>query len=524
MSPVRLNWASVDSSRMSSDHDRPTRRAVLQLTAGAAGLGAAGLAAGDRGDSGNSENSDRVRVNVGYARPSGRRAARRRADEEHYHFAFDVLTIETSRRAAEELSNRDDIRFVERDAEMQAVAQDLPWGVDRVDAEVAHADGETGAGADVSIIDTGIDAFHPDLAANLGDGQAFVGSTVTGAGTPAWQDDNGHGTHCAGIADAVDDTEGVVGVSTEAVLHAVKVLSASGVGLTSDIAAGIEWTADQGYDVGSLSLGGGGTETLREACQYATDRGVLLVAAAGNDGPCSDCVSYPAAYETVVAVSATSEDDSLAGFSSTGPEVELAAPGDSIYSTYVGSTYATLSGTSMACPHVSGAAGQLMAQGYTAGEARDQLKSSAEDIGLATNEQGSGLLDVANALGYDSSDDLDGGSTDDGSTDGTQPTVAIDSVAEHDSPNPHAEFDVSWSASDDDGDLESVSLQLRDVSDGEFEDSESYDVGGGSASDTTRLTAHKDDGSGNDYEVTVTVRDAAGNTAEDSATVGENGS
>ena len=515
---------SVDSTRMPSDPDRPTRRTVLQLTAGAAGLGTVGLAAGDRGNSGNSENGDRVRVNVGYARPSGRRAARRRADEEHYHFAFDVLTIETSRRAAEELSNRNDIRFVERDAEMQAFEQTLPWGIDRVDAEVAHDNGDTGNGAHVSIIDTGIDSLHPDLSPNLGEGKSFVGSTATGTGTPAWQDDNGHGTHCAGIADAVDNTEGVVGTSTEATLHAAKVLSASGVGLTSDVAAGIEWTADQGYDVGSLSLGGPESDTLRDACEYAADRGVLLVAAAGNDGPCSDCVGYPAAYQTVVAVSATSEDDSLADFSSTGPEVELAAPGDSIYSTYVGATYATLSGTSMACPHVSGAGAQLMAQGYTAGEARDQLNQSAEDIGLSSNEQGNGLLDVANALGYDSSDDLGGEDSTGDDTDDTQPSVSIDSVSEHDSPNPHAQFDVSWSASDDGGNLDSVSLQLRDVSDGEFEDNESYDVAGGSASDTTRLSAHKDDGSGNEYEVTITARDTAGNTGEDSATVSENGS
>jgi len=132
----------------------------------------------------------------------------------------------------------------------------------------------------------------------------------------------------------------------------------------------------------------------------------LLVAAAGNSGPCSDCVGYPAAYSEVVAVSSTASDDSLSDFSSTGPEVELAAPGTDIYSSVASNGgYDTFSGTSMACPHVSGAAGQLMADGATNAEARKTLKDNAEDIGLASNESGAGLLDVASALGLDSSDD-----------------------------------------------------------------------------------------------------------------------
>ena len=495
---------------MSSDRLGLTRRTLLRLTAGTTAAGTAGLAAGDSGD--------RVRVNLGYAGQSGERAARRRADVVHHEFAFDVLTVETSRRAAEELDRRDDIEFVEIDAELRAFAQQLPWGIDRVDAEVAHANGDTGTDADIAVIDTGIDALHADLSGNLGEGKAFVASTATGTGTPAWQDDNGHGTHCAGIADAIDNTQGVVGVSTTATLHAAKVLSASGVGLTSDVAAGIEWTADQGYDVGSLSLGGASTDTIKQACQYASDRGVLLVAAAGNAGPCSDCVSYPAGYDTVVAVSATSKDDTLADFSSTGPEIELAAPGENVYSTFVGNSYATLDGTSMACPHVSGAGGQLMANGYTASEARSELKNSAEDIGLPDNEQGAGLLDVAGALGYDSSDDLDGSSGDD-----TRPSITIDSVEEVETSSPHAEFDVSWSASDDGDNLDSVSVQLRDATAGEFDDSDSEDVSGSSASGTNRLSAHKDDESGNDYEVTANVRDTSGNSGEDAATVTENG-
>jgi len=384
------------SCRLPADRHGLTRRTVLGLTAGTAAAGTAGLAAGD--------GSDRVRVNVGYDRPSGERAAHRRADLVHHEFAFDVLTVETSRQAARELDRRDDVEFVEVDTELRAFAQQLPWGIDRVDAEVAHANGDTGTGADVSIIDTGIDALHADLSANLGEGKAFVGSTATGTGTPAWQDDNGHGTHCAGIADAVDNSDGVVGVSTEATLHAVKVLDDAGSGSFSDVAAGIEYVADQGWDVGSLSLGASsGSQTVKDACSYAYDNGVLLVAAAGNDGPCRDCVAYPAAYEECIAVSATDDDDDLVWYSSTGPEVELAAPGGDIYSTVIGG-YDTYSGTSMACPHVAGTAGQLMSNGYNNSDTRTQLKDTAESIGLASNESGSGLLDAAAALGYDSSD------------------------------------------------------------------------------------------------------------------------
>ena len=373
-----------------------SRRSALKLAGGSLSSGVVvGTAAGtDGGD-------DTVRVNVGYASPSGRKAAADRAEAIYHDLQIDVLTIVVDRNAIPGLRQRRDIRFVEDDIELEAIAQETPWGIDRVDAEVAHANGDTGDGVDVAIIDTGIDRDHPDLAANVGEGVTIVAGTNSLDG----DDDNGHGTHCAGIADAVDNSEGVVGVSTTATLHPVKVLSATGAGLTSDVAKGIEYTADQGWDVGSLSLGGGDSRTLEEACRYAYSKNVVLVAAAGNDGPCSDCVSYPAAYSECMAVSATSKDDSLAGFSSAGPQVEIAAPGDGIYSTYLGG-YETLSGTSMACPHVSGAAAQVIADGTTDNDTvRSELKDAAEDIGLSSDESGAGLLDVAAVLAPDPSDD-----------------------------------------------------------------------------------------------------------------------
>jgi subtilisin len=367
---------------------------------------------------------------VGTATADATQAAERAADSVHRVLEFGrigsaVAGVYPDGRL-DALRRRSDVRYVEPDGTMHAIERDshtqapggdqgppsggggdttetLSWGIDRVDADVAHTNGETGNGADIGIIDTGIDDDHPDLQANVGAGKAYVKCRGRNCNY-SWSDDNDHGSHCAGIADAVDNTEGTIGVSTEATLHAVKVLDKSGSGSFSDIAAGVEYTADQGWDVGSMSLGASsGSQTVKDACQYASDNGVLLVAAAGNSGPCSDCVGYPAAYSTVIAVSSTTETDSLSGFSSTGPEVELAAPGSNIYSTVVGS-YDTFSGTSMACPHVAGTGGQLMANGYSNTTARDRLRSTAESIDLSENESGYGLLDTAAALGLDSSE------------------------------------------------------------------------------------------------------------------------
>ena len=386
-----------------------SRRDILKATGTAvATTGLMGMASASNGNT--------VEVNVGYSAESGRRAALNKATNVTREFAFDALTIEVNQNAIQGLQKRGDVRYVEKNGTMHALApkggsgggsttaaQQLPWGVDRVDAEVAHANGETGAGADIAILDTGIDSDHPDLVANLGAGKAFV--KAKGKYAENWDDDNDHGTHCAGIAGAANNSEGVVGVSTEATLHAVKVLDKRGSGSFSDIAAGVEYVADQGWDVGSMSLGASsGSQTLQDACQYAVDNGVFLVAAAGNSGPCTDCVGYPAAYDTVMAVGSTTSSDSLSDFSSTGPEVEIAAPGSNIYSSVPGGSYDTFSGTSMACPHVAGAAGQLAANGSSHSQIRSQLTSTAEDIGLASNESGSGLLDVAAALSLDSSD------------------------------------------------------------------------------------------------------------------------
>ncbi|MEF8884490.1 MAG: S8 family serine peptidase [Haloarculaceae archaeon] len=433
--------------------------------------------------------------------------AKRKADSVHRVLDFDdigqAVAGQFSENALEGLEKNPNVRYTETDGQMHAVAQTLPWGIDRVDAEKVHADGETGGdntdgegGADIAIIDTGIDDDHPDLQANVGAGKAYVDCRGSNCNYP-WSDDDNHGTHCAGIADAVDNSEGVVGVSTGATLHAVKVLDNSGSGSFSDVAAGIEYTADQGWDVGSMSLGASsGSSTVKDACQYADDKGVLLVGAAGNSGPCTDCVGYPAAYSTVVAVSSTDSDDSLSSFSSTGSEVELAAPGGSIYSTVIGG-YDTYSGTSMACPHVSGAGAQLMDNGYTNTEARDQLNSTAEDIGLGDNEQGNGLLDAEAAV-LDSNTD-------------SAPSVSWVNPVDGDTVSGTITVQIDASDSEDSDD----SLDVTYSVDGGSSRSASYNTDTGYYEDTLDTTQFSD----GDHTFEANATDSAGNTSSASITV-----
>lgn len=400
----------------SMGNDVFSRRRVLRTAGTVGALGSVGVVAGNEGNGENGE-SDSEPYIVGTVDRNGRDEARRRADEVRHVLDFEdigwVVAGQFSEQARENLRRRNDVRYVEPDEELHAIdhgtdedagdptqEQVLPWGIDRVDADVAHHDDRTGAGSSVAIIDTGIDPTHETL--EVTDGKAFTRCLGLGC-EEDWDDDHGHGTHCAGTAAGLDSDVGVVGVAPATDLYAVKVLDALGSGFTSDIAAGIEWTADQGIDVGSLSLGGGGSETLQDACRYAYDRGTLLVAAAGNDGPDQDTVSYPAAYEECIAVSATTEGDEIASFSSRGDEVELAAPGADVLSSIPGDDYDSWDGTSMACPHVAGGGAQVMATGYTNDEARDRLTATAEDVGLSDTEQGHGLLDVAAALGIDSS-------------------------------------------------------------------------------------------------------------------------
>lgn len=271
--------------------------------------------------------------------------------------------------------------------------QPIPWGIDRIDAEKVW----TTTSADsvkVAVIDTGIDMDHPDLVANVKGGI----NTITG-GSP--DDDNGHGSHVAGIIAAVNNSIGVVGVGNQIDLYSVKVLNSAGSGYTSDIIEGIQWAIANNIKVINMSLGTqSDIQSFHDAVIAAKNAGITIVAAAGNSGPYDNTVIYPAKYQESIAVSATNSADSQPTWSSRGPEVDLAAPGSSIYSTYRNATYSTLSGTSMASPHAAGAAALVIAThpGFTPDQVKSKLQLTADNLPLlSTNQEGAGLVDAEEA-------------------------------------------------------------------------------------------------------------------------------
>lgn len=239
------------------------------------------------------------------------------------------------------------------------------WGLVRIQAPQAWADWQPLRTVYIAILDTGIDATHPDLTQKMrryGNGALYGYNPILNNA----HDVHGHGTHCAGIAAAhTHNGIGIAGVAawnpnltnthTAVQLMPVKVLNDQGYGSFADIARGITWAADNGAHIISLSLGGtAGTQQLQDAVNYAWNRGCLVVAAAGNNG--TNAPFYPAFYENALAVAATDPNDTLTAFSQYGAWVDIAAPGQAILSTVPGGGYDAWSGTSMACPHVVGAA------------------------------------------------------------------------------------------------------------------------------------------------------------------------
>jgi len=269
-----------------------------------------------------------------------------------------ILMANLTEKEVDRLKKSKDVARVEPDGKMYAIndgpiaqAQVTPTGITQVKAPDAWPTSQ-GEGIKVFILDTGIDSDHPDLVPNLKTGKSFVTSESS------TEDFHGHGTHCAGTVAAAMNNSHVVGVAPYAYLYPVKVLSSSGSGNWSWLIAALDWIMDKkGARVASMSLGGSGApQALGDMCEAAYDDGILLVAAAGNSGPGNNTVGFPAKYPHVMAISAVDDSDIIAGFSSRGPEVEVCAPGVNVLSTTRGGGTGTMSGTSMACPHVSGVA------------------------------------------------------------------------------------------------------------------------------------------------------------------------
>lgn len=310
---------------------------------------------------------------------------------------FPIVVAELPPRAVERLKNAKGVVRVEYDAEAHILkgkppgtgkpkpsqpAQTIPWGIERIKAPDVWSitDGSSGGVIEVAILDTGIDYDHPDLADNI----AWAVSVLRGKVSTKpkdYKDQNGHGTHVAGTIAALNNDIGVVGVAPAVEIYAVRVLDASGRGSYSDIILGIEQALlgpdgvldrdgdgiivgdpdDDAAEVISMSLGGpSDLQAFHDAIIEAYNYGVVIVAASGNEG--SSSPSYPAAYPEVIAVGATDINDQVPWWSNRG--VEVSAPGVDILSTYPDDTYETLSGTSMATPHVSGVVALIQAAYY----------------------------------------------------------------------------------------------------------------------------------------------------------------
>lgn len=305
-----------------------------------------------------------------------------------YRHALRGYSASMSASAAAALADEPGIQSVQPDRMVRTTAQSVPTGVNRTDAELsptAAIDGkDTRVDVDVAVIDTGIDLDHPDL------------NVYRDGGKNCWlpflkpDDLHGHGTHVAGTIGALDNSTGVVGMAPGARLWPVQVLSPLGTGSWSDVICGIDHVTEHAdeIDVVNMSLGGAGTDdgncgktnddAMHQAICASVAAGVTYAVAAANDHA-DAAKTVPASYDEVITVSAladadgkagrlgrlacrSDQDDTFADFSNYGADVDLIAPGVCIYSTFMGGGYSTLSGTSMASPHVAGGAALYVAK------------------------------------------------------------------------------------------------------------------------------------------------------------------
>ncbi len=342
-------------------------------------------------------------------------AARTLATAQAERFGFDLGHVYTTAlqgysatmpaSVAASLEQLPSVEWVQQDTPVSIDAQTLPTGIDRANADAsptAAIDGsDQRVDVDVAVIDTGADLTHPDL--NI----YRAGAKNCSIGAVNANDLHGHGSHVSGTIGAIDNGSGVVGMAPGARIWPVKVLTDTGSGLNSDVICGIDYVASHAdeIEVANMSLGGSGTDdgncglsnddAMHTAICNAVDAGITFVVAAGNDS--EDAKNFtPAAYDEVITVSALADfngqpgggaastcrsdvDDTFADFSNYGADVDIIAPGVCIYSTSMLGGYATLSGTSMASPHVAGAAALYKATHPSATPA--QVKSALRSAG-----------------------------------------------------------------------------------------------------------------------------------------------
>lgn len=329
------------------------------------------------------------------------------------------------------------LRNLEEDPEIVRIYRDLPvralmdTALPIVRAPQVVDLGYDGSGIRIAIVDTGIDVDHPDFVGRIVETADLVGEGP--------DDENGHGTHCAGVAlgSGAASAGRYRGIAPGALLYSAKVLHRSGQGMMSDVMAGIEWAVEQGVHIISLSLGGPGPsdghDALCDICDAAVEYGVVVVVAAGNDGPGSFTVGSPGAARRVITVGASTDEDLIAPFSSRGPTADnrakpdLVAPGHRITAARAGETelgspvdpyYTECSGTSMATPLVAGICALLLQKEpqLAPDELKARLMATAIDLGEHPYVQGQGRIDALRAIHNEQGEAPDEGDPDDGTS------------------------------------------------------------------------------------------------------------
>jgi major intracellular serine protease len=284
--------------------------------------------------------------------------------------------------------------------EQLEMVNEIPKGVEIIQAPEIWPETK-GKGITVAVLDTGCDTDHPDLMDRIIGGYNFTKDD--GGDSLKFEDYNGHGTHVAGTIAATLNNSGVVGVAPEANLLILKVLGKNGSGKYDWIIKAIQYAIDQKVDIISMSLGGpNDVKALHDVIIEAVNQNILVVCAAGNDGDGKDSTDefgYPGCYNEVISVGAVNLERKSSGFTNSNNQVDLVAPGEKIISTYLNGTFATLSGTSMATPHVSGALALLKVisnsafeRDLTVPELYSQLIKRTVPLGNSPNIEGNGLV------------------------------------------------------------------------------------------------------------------------------------
>lgn len=286
-----------------------------------------------------------------------------------------MATVKLSKKQYNQMQSSDKVAILEPNTEVYAESSKplAQYSHEKTNVQAAWSQNLKGKGINIAVLDSGV-SKHDDL--HIAGGASFVGYT------DSYADDSGHGTHVAGIIGALDNGVGTTGVASEANIYAVKVLKKNGKGSVGDIVAGLDWAIKKGVDIINISIGvQQDHQALRAKVDEAEEKGIIVVAAAGNTG---DEAKYPAIYENVVAVGATNANNKIASFSSRGKIIKVVAPGDEIVSTYLDNKYATGKGTSQAAPYVAGMLA-LYKQAYpekSPKEIVNMLYKNALDLGL----------------------------------------------------------------------------------------------------------------------------------------------